>query len=141
MSSPPPWAAKGPATGPVAQRVKRPSGTLGASVVAVAAGTTLGAVFGGPFGAVAGSLFGGSAVNIYRSFASLKQGLGETDREAAISGTYAVAAIVAGAVIWAKYASPRSERAKPNPSRRRSALGDDDMNPNMDACAIRKVGP
>lgn len=78
--------------------------TLGVSVVSVAVGTVLGARYGGIYGGLAGGLFAGAAVNAYRAMTHFKQGSAESDREAKVSGTYAVGAAAIGAVIWAKLA-------------------------------------
>lgn len=110
-------------------------GTLGLTLVAVAGGTLVGAYYGGAYGALAGSLFGGAAVSTFRAMSHVKEGLPESDKEAAISGTYAVGATIVGGVIWAKLVQSRESTTR-NPSRRKKKYDD-----NPDECDIRPVGP
>jgi len=110
-------------------------GTLGLTLIAVAGGSLAGAYYGGGYGAVAGGLAGGAAVNAFRAFSHVKQGLPESDKEAAVSGTYAVGAGVVAGVIWAKLVEPRSATA--NPKRNKN----DDTSWDSDDCDIRPVGP
>lgn len=122
-----------------------PSGdhNLGVTILATALGVAGGWRYGGPYGGLAGGLFGGAAVNVYRAFKAFKTGLPESDKEAAISGTYAVGAGVIGAVIWAKLVEPR--KMIPNTKKSGSKGGDvvdfEEYMANRDNCDIREVGP
>jgi len=74
---------------------------LGLSTLLVGAGSLAGLRFGGLQGASAGALFGGAAVNLYRAIAFSMKGTPADDREAVVSGTYAVAAAgLAGYILW-----------------------------------------
>jgi len=94
---------------------------LGVSTVLVGVGSLLGIRFGGLYGGVAGALFGGAAVNAYRAIKHALAGSPEADREALISGTYAlVAGGLGGYVAWKvdhKKATPNPRRATANAAR------------------------
>lgn len=108
------------------------NGTLGMTLIAVAGGTLIGWYYGGGYGALAGGLGGGAAVNAVRAFSHVQKGLPESDKEAAVSGTYAVGAGAVAAVIWAKLVEPR---VTPNsPGKKKNNRLDYD-------CDIRPVGP
>jgi hypothetical protein len=83
---------------------------LGVSTVLVGVGSMLGIRIGGLYGGVAGALFGGAAVNAYRAVTHALAGTEPGDREARISGTYAV--VAAGLGGYVAYKTPG--RAKPN---------------------------
>jgi len=92
---------------------------LGFSTLAVSIGAIVGTRYGGLYGGVAGSLFGGSMVNVYRAVRFAMDGSPEADREAVISGTYALAAAgFGGAVV---YKLDRKRRAVPNATAPNSA--------------------
>lgn len=110
---------------------------LGVSVIAVAIGCFFGARYGGPYGAISGSLFAGSAVNAYRAFSYFRDGNPEADKEAKVSGTYAVGAAAIGAVLWAKMVN---KGARMTANRHRDD-DDDSRYESNDDCAIRPVGP
>jgi hypothetical protein len=75
---------------------------LGIATVTVAAGTAIGMRFGGVYGSLAGGLFGGSVVNVLRAIKLTMQGHPYADREAMLSGTYAViAAGLGGYIVYA----------------------------------------
>ena len=63
---------------------------LGASVILPAAGAVIGMKYGGMYGGLGGSILAGSLVNAYRALKNYSQGTDEGDKEALISGTYAV---------------------------------------------------
>lgn len=108
---------------------------LGVSTLLVGVGGLLGIRFGGLYGGVAGSLFGGAAVNVYRAITFATHGTEESDREAVVSGTYAlVTAGVASYIAWkVDQKSPGGVAATPNPERcARNASR---------RCSIRPAGP
>jgi hypothetical protein len=74
---------------------------LGLSTLLVSMGSLIGLRFGGLQGATSGALFGGAAVNAYRAVKFSTEGTVAADREAVVSGTYAVAAAaLAGYILW-----------------------------------------
>jgi len=119
--------------------VRRPN-SLGLTVVALAVGAVVGVKYGGAYGGVAGSLFAGSAINALRAFQHLKQGTDDGDKEARVSGTYAVGSSAIAAVIWHQLVDKSSGRMVSNSS---SARQYDRLLPSSTAnpCAIRAVGP
>ncbi len=90
-----------------------PSGSnmLGVSLLLIGAGAAVGGTYGGLIGAGAGMLIAGAAVNAVRAVKNVTQGTPEADREAAISGTFAVAG--AGLAFYLLYRS-RKDAATPN---------------------------
>lgn len=147
MMMPPMAAPQMPDIGPppmhngVLGQEPKPPHNLGISLIMVALGAAGGAYYGGAYGALAGGLFGGAAVNAYRAFGAVQVGAPETDREAAVSGTYAVGAGVLGAVLWAKMVQPRKAMTPNKKSGRDGPIDFDDYISNRDDCDIRKVGP
>ena len=114
------------------------SNTLGLSILGMAAGALIGSYYGGVFGGIAGSLFFGSGINAVKAFSAYKQGTPDAEKEAKVSGTYAVAAGALGGLVWYKLVSRDHQpgwRTAAKPNRRRSYDYDD--NP----CDIRLVGP
>jgi hypothetical protein len=106
---------------------------LGFSTLAVSIGAIVGTRYGGMYGGVAGSLFGGAVVNIYRAVRFAMEGSPEADKEAIVSGTYALAAAgFGGAVI---YKLDRGARARRNPSTPKARCSD----PHR--CGFRPAGP
>lgn len=90
--------------------------TLGLSLVLVPAVGAVGLYYGGPFGGVAGIFMGGAAVNAYRAARSVTQGSPEGDREAMISGTYAVLGLaVGGYLAWRIYEQKHHKPATRSP--------------------------
>jgi hypothetical protein len=108
---------------------------LGASTLLVGVGGLLGIRFGGLYGGVAGSLFGGSAVNLYRAITFATHGTPESDREAVVSGTYALVTTGVASYVALKIDQKSSggSVATPNP---RQAARNAPRN-----CNIRPVGP
>lgn len=147
MVAPPMAAPQMPDIGPppmhggVLGQEPESSHNLGASLIMVALGAAGGAYYGGAYGALAGGLFGGAAVNAYRAFGAVQVGASETDREAAVSGTYAVGAGVLGAVLWAKMVQPRKAMTPNSKSSKSGPIDFDEYMANRDDCEIRKVGP
>lgn len=74
---------------------------LGIALGAVAVGAVVGWKYAGLLGGLAGGLLGGAAVNGFRAAKSITEGTSDADKEAAVSGTYAVAG--AGAAIYLLY--------------------------------------
>ena len=85
---------------------------LGFSTMAVSIGAIVGTRYGGTYGGVGGSLLGGSLVNIYRAVRFAMEGTDAADREAIVSGTYALAAAGFGAAVI--YKLDRRRRVTPN---------------------------
>lgn len=74
---------------------------LGAVTVFVGLGALVGMRLGGGYGAGAGMLFGGALVNAYRAIKSSMQGTPADDKEAYVSGTFALVSTgVGGYVVW-----------------------------------------
>jgi hypothetical protein len=74
---------------------------LGLATITAATGTFIGARFGGPYGAVAGVLVGGAIINTLRAIKLGMRAEPASDREALISGTYAVICAAGGG--WLGY--------------------------------------
>ena len=83
--------------------------TLGLALLLVSAGTAVGLSYGGMFGGVAGGLYGGSVINAIRAARCVTHGTAQSDHEALVSGTYAVAC--AGLATYLLYRT----RTKQNP--------------------------
>jgi len=96
---------------------------LGMSTLVVGIAALVGAKYGGWYGGLAGSLFGGGAVNGYRAVTQVMEGTPDGDREATISGTYAV--LAAGLAGYVLYRSSKGGEAKitgePSRATRRNA--------------------
>lgn len=98
---------------------------LGLSTLLVGVGSLVGLRFGGLQGATSGALFGGAAVNLYRAVKFSTLGSAEADREAMVSGTYAVAAAaVAGYILWKRPAAKKI-----------AAAHEQEFRKNQDGCA------
>lgn len=78
------------------------SSMLGIALLAVVGGAALGAKFGGAYGALAGSLLAGAGVNAFRAVRAVQQGTPEGDKEAQISGAFAVGGAALGGFLWYK---------------------------------------
>ena len=82
---------------------------LGLSLLLVGIGAAIGVGYGGLFGGVAGSMYGGATVNAIRATRHVMRGGAGDDREAAVSGTYAVlGAGVASYLVWRLHASAKA---------------------------------
>lgn len=88
---------------------QRTSAMLGLSLLVVGVGVAIGAKYAGLFGGIAGGLYGGASINAMRAVKNLTDGQPESDREAAISGTYAV--LGAGVATYVLYQT-RAEKKK-----------------------------
>jgi hypothetical protein len=120
---------------------------VGMSVVAVGAGAAVGYTYGGLYGALAGALFGGTAANAYRAYSNVVKGTDEGDKEAKVSGTYAVVTAALGGFLWYKLVEKsKTGKMTENPE----DAGDDGPDepdetvkskilPTQSACAIRKA--
>jgi len=87
---------------------------LGMSTLAVGIGTVAGMRWGGVYGALSGSLFAGAALNAYRALQLTMRADAASRREAAISGSYAVATgMLAG------YLAYRGHKTKTEKKRKR----------------------
>jgi hypothetical protein len=103
------------------------SGMLGAALAVVAVGAVVGWKYGGGlFGGLAGAFAGGALINGYRAAKNVTQGLPETDREAAVSATYAV--VGGGAALFLLYQAKKDGKLKRNSSSKDDE--DDDAEPN-----------
>jgi len=90
--------------------------TLGLSLFLVPLVGAGGLYAGGPFGGVAGVFLGGALVNAYRAVRNVTAGNPDADREAMISGTYAVlGAAVGGYIAWRVYEAKHSKPATRSP--------------------------
>jgi hypothetical protein len=90
--------------------------TLGLAILLTGIGSALGVVYGGVFGGIGGGLVGGSIVNGIRAWRNVKKGTSDGDREAIVSGTYAV--LGAGAAVYLLY-----KGHEVNPNERKSTTG------------------
>lgn len=114
--------------GPGPAEQPKSSGLLGPALVLVAAGAFVGWKYGGGlFGGVAGALAGGALINGYRAAKNVTQGLPETDREAAVSATYAV--VGGGAALFLLYQAKKDGKLKKNASSKKDD-DEDDAEPN-----------
>jgi hypothetical protein len=121
-----------PAPGaPVEAPAPTSSGMLGTALLLVVGGGVVGWKYGGGvFGALAGALAGGALINGYRAAKNVTQGLPDTDREAAVSATYAV--VGGGAALFLLYQAKKDgRRHKKNASSKDDDDDDqDDAEPN-----------
>ncbi|MCP4242336.1 MAG: hypothetical protein GY772_17415 [bacterium] len=104
---------------------------LGLSVIGVSAGVAAGTYYGGAYGGIAGGLIAGSVLNAYRAVHYYQAATEASDKEAQVSGTYAVAGGVIAAVIWAKLAS-KSPRAAMWANKRQEGATSDAESPPAD---------
>lgn len=130
---------------PVGDMPNEKAHTLGLSVIGIALGAAVGYKYGGFYGSVAGTLGAGALINAYRAYRYAVDGTEESDKEAKVSGTYAVGAAVLSGVIWAKLVES-SHKMHANPDDAGSDKGSDDDSEDDDVgsderCHIRPVGP
>jgi hypothetical protein len=104
-------------------------------VVLVALGTLAGIRYGGGYGGLAGGIAAGAAINAWRALKHYQMGTPDGDKEAMVSGSYAVGAAILSAVVATKLASPTGASIPLLPNK-----SDDDVEGNP-RCGIRKVGP
>lgn len=90
--------------------------TLGLSLLLASLGTGLGMYWGGAFGGLAGAAMGGGLVNVYRAVRYVMVGTPAADREALISGTYAVISLAAGGYLAYRVSERRSSGRSRHPS-------------------------
>jgi len=135
---------------------------LGLSVVAVGAGTAVGANYGGMYGAIAGALFGGAIMNGVRAYQNFRLGTPEGAHEAKVSGAWTLLALGVGIYFAAKAEADESlvglgaarnpeeeeeeedpEEVEDEPSRVLPTGTPEDPKRLADVtpCAVRKVGP
>jgi hypothetical protein len=118
---------------------------VGVSVVAVGAGAAVGYTYGGIYGAFAGALFGGATVNAYRAYANVVKGTDAGDKEAKVSGTYAVVTAALGGFLWYKLVEKDKSKMMANPGSDGEDDGPDEPEdepevlPTQGACSIRKA--
>lgn len=113
---------------------------LGLSVIAAGIGGAAGGYFGGKWGLLAGSLFGGAAVNAFRALKYVQEGTEEDDKEAVISGTYALVTTGLGIYVWVKMAQPKEEVVEVSSSKRmRANVQDVEDGGSIVPCSIRRV--
>jgi hypothetical protein len=86
--------------------------TLGLSLLLASIGTGLGMYWGGAFGGLAGAAMGGGLVNVYRAVRYVMVGTPAADREALISGTYAVISLGAGGYLAYRVSERRSTKSR-----------------------------
>ena len=75
------------------------SNLLGLALLAVPVAAAVGAKYAGLLGLLGGALLGGAAVNSVRAAKNFMDGTSDSDREATVSGTYAVVGAAAGAYL------------------------------------------
>jgi len=125
--------------GQVQQAAPASSGMLGTALAIIAVGAVVGWKYGGGvFGALAGGFAGGALVNGYRAAKNVTQGLPETDREAAVSATYAV--VGGGAALFLLYQAKKDKRLKRNASSKDDDDDEDKAEPNGDDAAEPNEG-
>lgn len=106
---------------------------LAATLVALGVGVAAGAKMGGWAGAGAGLLLAGGTVNAVRASRAYLQGTPGGDREGAITATYGLVGLGAGAAVAYKYVYEPHQAMQPNPG---ELVDEDDP-----SCDIRPVGP
>ncbi len=106
---------------------------LGAATLLVGVGALAGVRLGGVYGGAAGALFGGAATNLYRALSFGSRGDPASDREAVVSGTYALAAAVVGGYVAWRVSERSDVPLTPNrrPAQRNAPR----------ACKFRPIGP
>ena len=134
----PPGQAPSPPRQPAIGQNPTTSSRAGLGLLAVAAGAAIGASYGKAYGGLAGALFAGAALNAGRAIVLARKGT--EDREAVISGTYAVASIVLGAVVWTKLVDKRPQTATANPEKEEEPKKTKPAD-EQTLCGIRPVGP
>lgn len=87
---------------------------LGLAILAVGAGAVIGGVMAGAMGALGGGLLGGAAVNGLRAAKDVTTGSPEADKEAAVSGTFALGGAAFGIWLLYKARGGDTETATPN---------------------------
>lgn len=85
---------------------------LGMSVLLPAVGTIAGMKYAGMYGGLGGALGAGSLINAYRAVKFMLRGDSESDREATISGTYAVLGLGAAGYLVYRGLKPKSAKSK-----------------------------
>lgn len=107
----PPLAAYGE-NPPPPQSVPQENGhSLGLTLLILSIGSAVGVQYGGVWGGVAGALYGGAAVNLIRSARCATHGTPESDKEAIVSGTYAVVSGgIASYLLWKTKGTHAAER-------------------------------
>lgn len=116
----PPSVGVVPGMGAVSETVPM-SHMLGMSVLLPAAGTIAGMKYAGLYGSLGGALGAGSLINAYRAVKYMLRGDDESDREAIISGTYALVGLGA-----AGYLLYRGVKAKDGSGKSSKRDEDDD---------------
>jgi hypothetical protein len=106
---------------------------LGVATLLAGLGTVVGVRVGGAYGGVAGFFFGGAATNLYRAYAYGSLGDAESDREAVVSGTYALAAAAIGGYVAWRLSSRSGAPMKQNPSTAEKS--------GPRSCKFRPIGP
>jgi hypothetical protein len=91
--------------------------SLGLALLLVTVGAGVGLKMGGTMGGVSGGLFGGAAVNAFRAARCVTQGTKDADKEALVSGTWAiVAAALGGYLAYQEHKKASPALAKRNKS-------------------------
>lgn len=86
-------------------------GLAGVALLAVPSATAYGAYKAGPFGAAAGALLAGAAINAFRAVKSVTKGAATDDKEAVLSGTFAVVGTLAAFwLLWKGKQKPSKKR-------------------------------
>ena len=106
---------------------------LGVATLLAGLGTVVGVRLGGVYGGVAGFFFGGAATNLYRAYSYGSVGDPDSDREAVISGTYALAAAAIGGYVAWRFSARSGHPATPNPPTAEQG--------GPRSCKYRPIGP
>lgn len=106
---------------------------LGVATLLAGGGAVVGARFGGVYGALAGVFFGGSATNLYRAYLFSSRGDEASDREAVVSGTYALAAAAVGGYVAWRLSERPDAPLTPNPRTHQRNT--------PRSCKFRPIGP
>jgi hypothetical protein len=100
--------------------------SLGLALLLVTVGTGVGLKLGGTMGGVSGGLFGGAAVNAIRAARCVTKGTPEADKEALVSGTWAlIAAGLGGFLTYKEQQGKKGKPTKAHANRNAEAEGED----------------
>lgn len=99
---------------------------LGASVLFPVTGTIIGMKFGGMYGGLGGAVLAGSFINAYRAVKNALQGTESGDKEALVSGTYAVLGFAGAGYLIYRGLSTKTAKANENEDEGENEDDDDD---------------
>lgn len=99
--------------------------SLGLALLLVTVGAGVGLKVGGTMGGVSGGLFGGAAVNAFRAARCVTLGTAEADKEALVSGTWAILTAALGGYLAYQEHKKAPVAAKRNKSEQHAAEEDE----------------